>query len=796
MSRSSEPYCPTAGLAALVFMVAGSAFSASPAAAEAAPAAPAQPQTAAQDDKGKPTNPEAIIISGRRSIAGGLMKLQTAAETMSSITPAAISEKITSASPLQLVQTVPGVNFGSSNAYGLAVRNFLSIRGLDQTEIGFMIEGVPGTDNATYFPYSESWADNENISDITVTPGNSRLQDPIINASGGEVIESVRDPKDKFGGMVDGSAGSFKAWRTFGRIDTGYIGDSGIKLFGSYSRTRAGNYVGPGIGSRDHVDVKLVKDWSDASHSSIFFSYNAIADARIPPLSLAQFNNAVATNNFNQYQYAATFGPGVTTNYYRIYIAHKRNEILASNNDFRLSDNVMLHVTPYYKYTSNHAPGEVAFNPASIFNGNQKATAVFDLSDLQAGKLFTQNNVNIFEWQYGVSSDIEAALSATNHLIAGYWFDYWRTKYVSGYNILNQAGVPDGTTIDAQLVDTSGNLISGTNFTAQTFTNQFFVGDTQSFLDERLKLSVGFKELLYKVGGENRVIGATGPITASFSRPMPRLLISYDINPRMQVYGNVTTNARMANVPGTYVTQFSATTGGFATVANLGARPEYTVSGQIGYRYKGPINLDLNAFYMHLADHQVSSLQYVNASLVNTTISAGGETIRGASAEVSTRSYGGLSLYGNAQYLKGTFDDNVAKSGDFLPTKGKDMVLSPRWVANAGARFERQGFFASISGKYVGSQYATFMNDQRMPSFTLIDASLGYRVPKLGALTDPTIRFNLTNIRDKIYAASVASVTTNALATRGINGTLISGSSPLYYIGAPMAAMVTLSTQF
>ena len=94
------------------------------------------------------------------------MKVQTAAETMSSITPSAIQEKLPNASPLQLANTLPGVNFGGVDSYGLSILNFVSVRGLDETEIGYMIEGIPGVDNFNYFPYTESWVDNENIADI------------------------------------------------------------------------------------------------------------------------------------------------------------------------------------------------------------------------------------------------------------------------------------------------------------------------------------------------------------------------------------------------------------------------------------------------------------------------------------------------------------------------------------------------------------------------------------------------------------------------------------------------------
>jgi iron complex outermembrane receptor protein len=186
----------------------------------------------------------------------------------------------------------------------------------------------------------------------------------------------------------------------------------------------------------------------------------------------------------------------------------------------------------------------------------------------------------------------------------------------------------------------------------------------------------------------------------------------------------------------------------------------------------------------------------VDGNLISSPLSAGGETLYGIAAELSTHSYHGFSLYLSGQYLRSRFDDNIAIGSDFLPTKGKDMVVSPRWSGSAGLRYENGPFFAQLTGKYTGKQYSTFMNDQSMPSSTIFDLSLGYRLPDIGALKSPSIRVNMTNLGNDAYIASVAGFTPNALPTRGINGTTIAGANPIYYVGAPLTVMATLRTDF
>jgi iron complex outermembrane receptor protein len=277
---------------------------------------------------------------------------------------------------------------------------------------------------------------------------------------------------------------------------------------------------------------------------------------------------------------------------------------------------------------------------------------------------------------------------------------------------------------------------------------------------------------------------------------MPRFLVSYDLSDRSQLYANVTTNARMPNAAGTYATQFGVANGGYTAVGNTSIKPEYTIGEQIGYRYNGPVHVDAAAFYMNLKNHQVAGVQYINGAVLNTAIEAGGETIRGASLEASTASYSGLSFYGNTQYLDGTFADNIPLRGDFLPTKGKQMVESPKWIGALGGRYENGPFFADVTWKHVGSQYTTFVNDEAISPYNTVDLALGYHLPSNGIFKSTVIRLNLTNLSNKSYVSSVGSVATNRVATHGINGTAMPAGTPTYYVAAPFSALVTISTDF
>ncbi len=182
--------------------------------------------------------------------------------------------------------------------------------------------------------------------------------------------------------------------------------------------------------------------------------------------------------------------------------------------------------------------------------------------------------------------------------------------------------------------------------------------------------------------------------------------------------------------------------------------------------------------------------------VTSTSINGGDFTIKGVSLEAATRSYRGFSVYGNTQYLDARADDNIPLRGDLLRTAGKKLVSAPEWITNLGARYEIGGFYSSITWKRVGSQFSTFVNDQSIPAIETFDAGIGYKFPDRGPLKSPTVRVSATNLGNKSYIASIPTPTANAVATTGVNGTVMPAAVPMYYVGANRAVMLTLTTEF
>ena len=101
--------------------------------------------------------------------------------------------------------------------------------------------------------------------------------------------------------------------------------------------------------------------------------------------------------------------------------------------------------------------------------------------------------------------------------------------------------------------------------------------------------------------------------------------------------------------------------------------------------------------------------------------------------------------------------------------------------------------FGSFALKYVGRQYATFLNDESIRGYATLDLSVGLHVADWidGKRTD--LRLNAINVTDPHVLSGVQGVTANAQDAVGRSGTIVPGLSPTYYVGSGRAVMATLS---
>jgi len=778
-------------------------FASQSAMAQSAPAA-----EGAASDKSKSSAPVAaedilkdIVVSGRqRAIAGGLMIVQRQPETTNSISAEAIKQKMGIAGPYQLVATLPGVNTGQSDPYQMSIRYALQLRGLPMNKIGWVVDGVNAMDRAYLQPYSETYADNENLAGLTILPGSTRITDPVQTAVAGEFSMTIRDPEDKPGAQASYGYGSYQGQRIFAGIDTGLIGHSGIKAFGSISYTQAGTFALPkdAIGKRLHVDFKIAKDWGDLGKSSLFLSYGDWSAVRSQAYTLAQFRADQATGDFTAGNYLSSFNPqSNTNNYWKYAVYTRRNLLLAWNNELHPTDKIDLHITPYYQWIFSNSPGESALNPNSVYAGSQKqAVDTTGLFLLPNGNIPVKTNVLQRQFATSVNTSAKVRLTPSNNITFGWWYDHWQMTQLNSFSPIAAGGdAPDwASTI---LRSTSSQAISGANYSFNTNINALSVQDAQSFLDDKLKVEVGLKYFIYRLSGQNLLPGTQSAMNFRYEKLLPRATVSYDINSKMQVYANIVTETRTNAPITTYPNTYNATTGAISQLGNPSAKPEHSLGEEIGYRYHdGLLTADVALFNKKLDNNSVTSLAFLNGAGVNSAYNAGGLIMRGATFELALKSFWGFSPYVNGQYLWTRNSSNFQVGNDFLPTAGKEGVQAPKYTATVGLDYKHGPFFGNVIYKYTASQYTTFMNDQKMPAYGTVDLGFGYHIPAGYVGNEPVIRVSVTNLTNKPYLGASSSVQPNAVTTTGINGTVIAGAAPSYWLSSPRAIMGTFSTKF
>lgn len=170
------------------------------------------------------------------------------------------------------------------------------------------------------------------------------------------------DPKNKMGGMVDITYGSFNATRGFLRFDTGRIGATNLRAYFSYSQGRQDHWRGPGWDNKKHGEMKIVNDWGDGNRVSLAVVGNNIQNNAYPNVTKASWDkwgtgitNPVGSSGLSptdppntvyesNYYVPAKAG---SVNYYKTRPNPFTNIYASMPSTFKLNDHLVLTETPY-----------------------------------------------------------------------------------------------------------------------------------------------------------------------------------------------------------------------------------------------------------------------------------------------------------------------------------------------------------------------------------------------------------------------------------------------------------------
>ena len=770
------------------------------------------PVSPAPQTRGAPpaTAAETVTVTGRsmrtRSPGGGLMRVETAPKAVQTITRDFIAKQSPTSDAQSLLRMLPSTNVTDVDPYGL-YSGSSRVRGLDTSEVGWLLDGAPLNDIGAGQFYSNEVLEAEDLESVSLLPGSVNLDSPVVSAAGGLVEMTMKDPSMKQGGLLDISYGSYKLNREFLRLDSGVIGNTGIRAMFAFSNTQANNWQGPGGAHKKHIDFKAVKDFANGSRTSLTVAYNnEVADFFTNPTQ-AQYYNLIEKGNSNSY--SATYaGPG-STSFYKLHQNPFENLIVSAPSTLVINSRLHIDDTPYFWHGIGNGTGASVLSENSLYDGNQKVS--LDLNG--DGRVNTSSKVLAFspsnQEQFRPGNTIKGVFDIDKHntFTGGWWYEYSDLNQYSPIGIVDQkTGVPANVWgVQYNYTLPNGQPYYARNWDTITQVNMLFIGDHAHYLDDRLVVEAGFKEAMISRDLTNKIPGTTYSRDVNVALPLPQIGISYQIDPRNQVYVTGSTNFRSPSNT-SLADQISNTTGKL-TQSGTSTKSEYSIAEEIGYRYNGPLIVgSISLFNYNFTNRQIS-LNFINALGQNfsSTVNAGGQTTRGVDVQLSTRPIlFHLRPYASFEYLDARIDNNLAVTGtlgrksvaDYLPTTGKNAIASPHVQAKLGLDYDDGRFFLGADLDYVGKQYASFMNDESMPDFITNSVYSGYRFHRWGYLKAPQIQLNMQNLTGATYRTGVYTVSNNAKSTRGVFGSTIAGSAPAYYLQPGFSAIVTLSSAF
>ncbi|CAI3948905.1 Fe transport (CirA) (PDB:1BY3) [Commensalibacter communis] len=727
---------------------------------------------------------------------GGLIKPETADKSVSNISQNYIQMQAPTSNAFNLLSMLPGANVSTSDPYGISPQNDITIRGMTGDSIGYVMEGMPLNDVSDGLGYLSQFIDSENIENISLAQGAPDLDSPVYNAAGGVVNLKLRDPADKFGGMMDLSYGSHHTGRAFMRIDTGEIGKTGIKGFISYSYTGGNNWRGPGYDHRNHVDFKFTKEWGNDNHVTFFGDWNRTLTSSYYTPTKSEWISEGAGNGNN---YSGTWYKDrlENTNYWKLFQQTFQQVYVAAPGQFTLNDKLQFKVTPYFQYGYGNSPYGTVLNENSLWQGNQPVDGKVTIPGAVDGSGLVMGGWYQRTYRSGFTPTLTYNLKH-HQLLLGYWYDYSDDVITQPFTAVLSNGKPwdlwGGSKNNIHL--SNGQQLAAENDHTITQVNAIFLGDHMNFMDNKLFIDAGFKQVFFNRSGWNQIPGPQYRTGNNVSKPLPRIGMRYQFTKEHQIFASVNTNFAVPHRSALFDT-YDPNSGEIVNSGAKNLKTEYSIEEELGYRYNGPRFLgSITFFNYNYTNRMISTILHQNGAWVGSSINAGGQTSRGVDAEIGLKPWHHFSPYVSGEYLYTRMDNDLRTYGDLLPTKGKQAVRSPPWQFAVGLTYDNGHFFANGNVKMVGKQYATFMNDESIGSFATGNVAIGYRFDSYGFMQHPQIRMNFINITDQKYLSGVSSPTGNARTTTGKYGTSIPGSSPNYYIGGGFATMLTMTTAF
>ena len=751
---------------------------------------------------------------GTASVAEVVVIGQGETRQVQTISGLALEALAPGTSPIKLVERLPGVAVSGADPFGAyewAVR--INIRGFNQNQLGFTLDGVPlgdmsyGNHNGLHISRAMI---SENLGRVELSQGSGALDVASSGQLGGALRYFSIDPKATYGAVAGLTTGSESTLRGFVRVDSGEIEGIGTRGWLSYMNHGSDLWKGDGEQKQEQYAAKIVQPIGQGALTG-YWNHSERREQDYQDLSLGMINRlGYGWNNFGD----AGFATAVRV----ADIAHNRGDTGQPATNVGAGT---VYPSPiasvddaYYNaagvrdddigYIGLDLPfGEAVDVSLKAYTHQNKGQGLWGTPYLNSPNArtpgATTNNapMSVRTTEYdidrnGLVGAVTVRLGA-HELNGGFWVEQNDTQQARRFYGLDRAA-PSRSFLGFQ----SNPFFTQWAYAFDTRTVQFYLQDTWQVTDA-LKVNAGFRTLnvdnkvsTLTINNAAPTAGADSNLRAELSTEegfLPQAGFVYELSDSTEVFGSYAKNVAA------YAS--AATAGPFASRSQLVVgevdrtlNPESSQTFEVGVRHQAPsYRLGATAYFVAFDDRLLAVTQgpgiVGNAPVLSNVGSV--ETI-GLELVGDLKINQDWSLFGAYTYNKSEYQDDVRnRAGALLAaTAGKKVVNTPENIFHGELSFDNGALFASVSANYLGERYFTFTNNGgRVEGRTVFDASIGYRFSGSPALEGLELQLNVTNLADEEY-----------VGTLGTNGFVNSGDSQTLVAGAPQQVFVTLRKSF
>lgn len=666
----------------------------------------------------------------------------------------------------ETIDLLPGVNSESPDARSLAVeQSSVRLRGVRSMLGAMTVEGMPNYGGNPMGPRDYLY-DMENMSAVSVYKGATPADIATgIGSRGGAIVLHPKWSGEASSVRASQAVGGNDYRRSFLRLESGKLGDTGLRIAGGLSYSEGKKWRGPGdLGPRTNANLNLSHSLGNDLDIKLWLNHNEQKQHLYRPLTYAQARD-LSTNNKLDYNRRLTGTALTDIDYYGYNKGNFKNDDVLGILTWRPAAATTLTLKPYYAVEDSlihegtaAAGGRVQARTRDIKRKGAIAEAATDLGGVTA----------VLGYHY---EDLDMEVYTKNYAITPSGLDY------RGYGLFVATG---NAYVKSPYVKLAGK-------------------------NDNLSWQLGLKHFTFEDAASKGYTTGPGPTypllpasdldrkAVSYRILLPTLGLSYDLSTETQIHASAGRNfiRPYSYLPlvNYYNNNRAAFMAGGVSLQDMfdGFSIEKSNTLDLGLRHQNAY-FDVNPT-LFMARHK-----NLITTISDPRVSVGGKPASYQQNVGKASSYGielaltafvneQLSLFLNPTYTHFTYDEDISFQGAKISAKGKQVVDTPRWMTRAGLSYRWNDFELAPSLRYLGHRYGNVNHSERIGSHVLADLAVYYsRKNVLGGKLKAGLELN--NLFNKKYVSVINASDDNR------------GGAPSYLPGAPFTATFNLGLEW